>query len=59
MTTEQATITDDDALDYVDELLTWWRRRGRPDKRALARRAQTTIERLRRESSKTHNEEAA
>jgi hypothetical protein len=57
------TVTDADALQFVADLLPWWRRRGEPEQRARARRAQEIIERLRKEASEQpqqqHAEEAA
>jgi hypothetical protein len=41
-------VSDADALQFVADLLPWWRRRGEPEQRARARRAQEIIERLRR-----------
>jgi len=52
-------VSDAAALEYVDDLLTWWQRRGRPDRRALARRAQQIVSKLRREHSTSSAEDAA
>ncbi len=47
-------IGEDEALEYLDDMLTWWRRRGRPDMRAKARRAQQIVGRLRLERTATN-----
>jgi len=50
-----AQVTDADALDFVADLLPWWRRRGAPEMRARARRAQELIEQMRRNLASTSN----
>lgn len=53
-------VSDAEALEYVDDLLSWWQRRGRPERRALARRAHKIIVDLRRErDAAKHTEDAA
>ena len=46
---EQIDVSETDAIAYLDDMLTWWRRRGRPEMRAKARKAQIIVQRMRKE----------